>query len=160
MTAEAPRPTPGLIASLGVRLWLDRTPTGQAFAALLLTHPLGRREDETPAAIEQRMLGVAEALGAAPAGETVPDAGERITLRPSGLLVHFDDTPHALHVPYPRPSGRFVAELGDVLVSIGLDPLATSAHGAEVDEYITRTTASGRMWCAAARVAGPPRALP
>ncbi|MFI7008890.1 hypothetical protein [Streptomyces sp. NPDC050145] len=91
-------PCAGTIASLSVRPWVDRI-GDQGFAPMLITHPPGRFDRDTAAAISSRMLGVAHALGAAPADRTLPDAGERIAVRGGLVMVRLDGTRHMLTTP-------------------------------------------------------------
>lgn len=152
-TVPGPTLTPDLIASLGVRTWLDHTTDGRQFAPLLLTHRPVDRNGEGIDVIEQRMHGVAEALGVLPPGPKLPDAGPRVFLQHSGMtLVHFDGTPNALRVPHSTRWSHIVAELGHVVLAVGLDPLSPQAYGAEIDRYIEATGDSGRIRFAAATV--------
>lgn len=149
-------PTPGVIASLTVRPWLDHTEGGAHFAPMLITHPAPRRDSDTPAEIEQRMLGVADALGALPPDARMTDTGPRVTVHRGIVLVRLDGTPHVLKVRAPR-WGRIITGLGAVVLAVGLDPLSSGACGAEVDEYIERAGSTGRIRFAGARVALDPR---
>lgn len=151
-------PTPGLIASLGVRPWIDHTVDGKGFAPVLITHPPARGEADTPAAIEERMRSVAHALGAAPADRTLPDAGERVAAHNGVVLVRLDGTPHALTTRAGN-WGRVICETGHVLLAVGLDPLSPAAVGPEVDEYLVASTRSGRLYFAAASVADSARRM-
>ncbi|WP_029391765.1 hypothetical protein [Streptomyces xiaopingdaonensis] len=154
MTAHAPPvPTPGLIASLHVRLWLDHTADGRQFAPLLITHPPARRTGEDAATIEARMRGVAEAIGASPPGPLLPESGPRLTVHGAGLLlVHLDGTPHALRLHQPARRLHVLAGLGQVLLAVGLDPLGSHACGAAVDRYVEAAGEAGRVCFAAAGV--------
>ncbi|MEW1867062.1 hypothetical protein AB0420_02490 [Streptomyces caelestis] len=149
-------PTPGIIASLTVRPWLDYTEYGAHFAPMLITHPPARRDDDTPAAIEARMRGIASALGAVPSNRRMADAGTRVAVHRGVVLLRLDGTPHALTVRAPR-WGRIITGLGAVLLAVGLDPLSSGACGAEVDEYLERAGETGRIRFAGARVATHPR---
>lgn len=151
-------PTPGLIASLGVRPWVDRTNDGEGFAPMLITHPPARRDADTAATIEARMRSVAHALGAAPAHETLPDAGERIAVHNGVMLLRLDGTPHTLTTRAGN-WGRVITEIGHVLLAVGLDPLSPAAVGPEVDEYLVSSAKSGRLYFAAATVADPARRI-
>ncbi|MEV6836750.1 hypothetical protein AB0N17_19960 [Streptomyces sp. NPDC051133] len=152
-------PTPGVIASLGIRPWIDHTAAGQHFAPMLITHPTPRRDDDTPEAIEARMRGVAQALGAGRPDRELPDVGPRVAIHRGVVLVRLDGTPHALTARAPR-WGQIITGLGLVLLAVGLDPLSPGAHGAEVDEYIERAGATGRIRFAGARVARDARHWP
>lgn len=154
-----PVPTPGLIATLNARTWLDHTINGRVFSPLLLTYPAPQFEDIDPAEVERKMLGVAASLGAAPLSAELPDAGERVTLHPGGTtLVHLDNSPYALHIPkHPRWS-QAISQLGQVLLAIGLDELSPVASRAEINEYIEAAGENGRMHFAIARVTESPRA--
>jgi hypothetical protein len=145
-------PTAGLIASLGVRPWIDHTADGRNFAPALITHRPGRRDSDTPEVIEARMMGVADALGAVPGDRPLPDVGQRVRVHRGVVLVRLDGTPHALSVRAPR-WGQIITGLGLVLLAVGLDPLSPGAYGAEIDEYIEHAGASGRIRFAGARVA-------
>lgn len=152
-------PTAGLIASLTVRPWIDHTADGKTFAPMLITHPPGRRDVDTANAIEARMRGVADALGAAPAHAPLPYVGARVAVHQGVVLVRFDDTLHALAI---RP-GRWtqvVRDLGQVLLIVGLDPLQGGAHGAEIDQYIESEGVARRLFTGIAGVADSPRRLP
>lgn len=59
---ESFTPPAGLIASLATTTWLDAVPSGATLCCLLLVPQPPRSLYETPAVIEQRMRGVAEAL--------------------------------------------------------------------------------------------------
>ncbi|MET7362405.1 hypothetical protein ABZS76_28795 [Streptomyces sp. NPDC005562] len=149
-------PTPGVIASLSVRPWVDHTSDGRGFAPMLITHPTPRRDDDTAAVIESRMRSVVHALGAAPADRTLPDAGERIAVHDGVVLVRLDGTPHALTTRAGH-WGRMITEIGHVLLAVGLDPLSPAAVGPEVDEYLITSTRSGRLYFAATSVAASAR---
>ncbi|MGW5097088.1 hypothetical protein ACWEQ1_19265 [Streptomyces nodosus] len=159
MTADqlAPAvPTPGVIVSLSVRPWVDHTSDGRGFAPMLITHPEPRRDDDTAAAIESRMLSVAHALGAAPAHKTLPDAGERVAVHNDVVLVRLDGTPHGL-ITRAGHWGRVITEIGHVLLAVGLDPLSPAAVGPEVDEYLVASMNAGRLYFAAASVTASAR---
>ncbi|MCX2967277.1 MULTISPECIES: hypothetical protein [Streptomyces] len=151
--APAP-PSPGLIASLRVRAWLDHTVDGRAFAPVLITHPANA--GDLPGVVEPRMRTVARALGARPAGAHVPDVGPRVIVRRGGLLVRFDGTPFVLRVAKPARWGTALAALGRALLVVGLDPLPARAAQPEVDAYLEHACADDRVHVAAAgvRVAG------
>ncbi|MFD9212110.1 hypothetical protein ACFVY9_03120 [Streptomyces sp. NPDC059544] len=157
-TTTPTAPTPGLIASLTVRPWLDHTEGGEHFAPMLITHPAPRRDDDTPAAIEARMLGVADALGAVQPDRRLPDTGMRVAVHRGVVLVRLDGTSHTLTVRAPR-WGRIITGLGAVVLAVGLDPLSAGAHGAEIDEYIERAGGAGRILFAGAQVALDARQL-
>ncbi|MFI7009953.1 hypothetical protein [Streptomyces sp. NPDC050145] len=153
-----PAPTPGVIASLCVRPWVDRTLDGDGFAPMLITHPEPRRDADTAAAIEARMLGIVRALGAAPADRTLPDVGDRIAVHNGVVLVRLDGTEHALTTRAGH-WGQVITEIGHVLIAVGLDPLPAAAVGPAVDEYLVTSTKSGRLYFAAASVAVPARRI-
>lgn len=146
-------PTAGLIASLDVRTWLDHTPNAEVFASVLITHPPARRVGESPQAIAQRMLGVAHALGAASPSAELPDVGARVICRHGVVALALDGTDYLLRVPKQAEWAETIANLGQVLVVVGLDPLSAAAHGDQVNEYIAASCHNGRMRFAAARVA-------
>ncbi|SEE22107.1 hypothetical protein SAMN05428945_6827 [Streptomyces sp. 2224.1] len=150
-------PPPGVIASLSVRPWVDSI-GDQGFAPMLITHPTPRRDADTAAAIEPRMLSVAHALGAVPAHATLPDAGQRIAVHNDVVLVRLDGTPHMLTTRTGN-WGRVICEIGHVLLAVGLDPLSTAANGAEVNEYITASVKANRLHFAAASVADSARLM-
>ncbi|MFZ3562896.1 MULTISPECIES: hypothetical protein [unclassified Streptomyces] len=150
-------PTPGVIATLSVRPWVDSI-GDQGFAPMLITHPTPRSDATTADAIEARMLSVAHALGTAPADRTLPDAGERIAVHNGVVLVHLDGTPHALTTRAGN-WGRVIREIGHVLLAVGLDPLPPAANGAEVTDYITASVKANRLHFAAASVAAPARRM-
>lgn len=154
MTTTTPAaPAPGLIASLGVRLWLDHTSDGRQFAPLLLTHPPARRGGETAATIERDMRLVADSLGALPPGPSVPYVGERVALRDGGLLlVRFNGAGHVLRVRKVARLADMLDHLGHVLIVVGLDPLDKLAHGDAVDRYIEGVCEAGRVRFARADV--------
>lgn len=147
-------PTPALIASLKPRLWLDYTDAGSQFAPLLITLPPARRPGEDLKTIERDMLTVADALGAAPHSTVMPFVGrDRVTLHAGGrMAVRLDGTEHVLTVDGIGPSALLVAELGQVLIIVGLDPLDPAARGLEVDRYVTHICAMHRARYAAAGV--------
>src|SRR5690606_17894464 len=134
----------------------DHTEHGEHFAPMLITHPAPRRDDDTPAVIEARMLGVADALGAVRPDRRMPDTGTRVAVHRGVVVVRLDGTPHTLTARAPR-WGRIVTGLGTVMLAVGLDPLSAGAHGVEIDAYIERAGATGRIRFAGARVAAHPR---
>ncbi|GAA2334585.1 hypothetical protein [Streptomyces cuspidosporus] len=153
-----PAPTPGLIASLKPRLWLDHTIGGEVFAALLLTYPAPQVEDVDPANIERTMHGVAASLGLAPRDQGLVDVGERLTVHPGGaILLHFDGAEYALRLPAHQRWAQTIAGFGKVLLAVGLDELSSVASPAEVDEYIEAGGETGRLLVGLARVADSPR---
>ncbi|MFF1356004.1 hypothetical protein [Streptomyces sp. NPDC058297] len=155
--APTPRvPTPGLIASLSVRPWIDHTADGTGFAPVLITHPPARRDADTAAAISQRMLSVARALGAAPPRATLPYVGERVAVHNGIVLVRLDGSEHMLTMRAGRWA-QVIVEIGQVLLAVGLDPLSPGACGADVDEYIECSGKAGRLYFAIAEVAESPR---
>lgn len=155
-TVEPPKPTPGLIASLNVRVWLHYTMNDEAFPFLMLTYPAPQFEDVDPAAVEHTMRGVAASLGAAPLGEPLPKVGARVIRRDGDAFVWFADCPYALKVSQPAWARR-IAELGHVLLAVGLDELSPVASRAEVDEYIATAGECGRMHVALADVGSTAR---
>jgi hypothetical protein len=157
-TGEHIAPSPGVIASLSVRPWVDHTPDGSGFAPMLITHPAPRRDADTAAAITARMLGVAHALGAAPADDTLPDVGERVAVHNDRVLLRLDGTPCTLTTRAGQ-WGRMICVIGHVLIAVGLDPLSTAAVGPEVDEYLVTSLKSGRLYFAAASVADSARLI-
>ncbi|WP_261398791.1 hypothetical protein [Streptomyces misionensis] len=152
-------PTPGVIASLAVRPWIDHTAAGQNFAPMLITHPTPRRPDDTPEAIEAGMRGVAQALGAGRPDCFLPDVGPRVAIHRGTVLIRFEGAPHLLTTRAPRWV-QIVTGLGLVLLAVGFDPLSPGTHGAEVDEYIERAGKSDRIRFAGARVAHSARHWP
>lgn len=155
MTTTAPptAPTPGLIASLGVRVWLDHTGGGCQFVSMLLTHPPARRAGETAASIERDMRIVAASLRAARPHEHVPYVGKRVGLRDGGLLfVRFDGGGHVLRVRKPARLAPMLEALGHVVLVVGLDPLDPLADGDDVDRYIENGGVADRLRLAAAGV--------
>ncbi|MCX5321836.1 hypothetical protein [Streptomyces sp. NBC_00120] len=156
-TPSTPRvPTPGLIASLSVRPWIDHTTDGTRFAPVLITHPPARRDADTAAAISQRMLSVARALGAKPPRATLPNVGARVAVHNRVVLVRLDDSEHMLMMRAGRWA-QVIVELGQVLLTVGLDPLSPGACGADVDEYIECSRKADRLYFAIADVAESPR---
>lgn len=149
-TAPATTPTAGLIASLGVRIWVDHAPDGGQFVPLLLTHPPARRSGESAATIERDMQLVADALGALPCEAQLPYVGDRVALRDGGLMVvRFDGAGHVLRVRKLERLAPMLDALGQVVIVVGLDPLA---HGDDVDRYIEHASAANRLRCALAGV--------
>lgn len=144
-------PTAGVIASLSVRPWVDQTLDGRSFAPLLLTHPPARRDDDTPAAIEARMRGIALALRADLPDDRMTSTGARVAVHRGVVLVRFDGTPYVLTVHAPR-WGRIAAGIGAVLLAVGFDPLPAGACGAEIDQYIERAGVTRRIRFASADV--------
>ncbi|MFZ3558850.1 MULTISPECIES: hypothetical protein [unclassified Streptomyces] len=118
---------------------------------MLITHPEPRRDADTAAVIESRMLSIAHALGAAPAHKTLPDVGERVAVHNGVVLVRLDGTPHTLTTRAGN-WGQVICEIGHVLLAVGLDPLSTAANGAEVNEYITASVKANRLHFASASV--------
>ncbi|MFF9568518.1 hypothetical protein [Streptomyces sp. NPDC014685] len=170
-TVAQAAPAPGLIAKLTVRTWLDFTADGRMFVPMLITYPAPQFEDVDPVRVEQDMLGVAAALATTPTeldmlgGGAPAHAGRRVHLTDNGLLlVRFDGTPWALRVAKAPRWSRLVAELGHVLLAVGLDELSAVASRAEVDEYIERAGRTGRIHAAVADVVnargGPTLAVP
>lgn len=152
-------PTPGTLASLSVRPWIDSTVDGKPFAPILITHPPGRRDADTADAIEARMRGVAAALGAAPAEAPLMYVGARVAVHQGRVVVRLDETPYALTARAGRWT-HVIRELGQVVLTVGLDPLRTDAHGAEIDEYIESQGVARRLFTGLAGVADSPRRLP
>ncbi|MFE2747297.1 hypothetical protein ACFXKX_23715 [Streptomyces scopuliridis] len=157
-------PTPGLIAQLNVRTWLDHTVDGRVFAPMLITYPAPQFEDVDPAEVERQMRGVAASLGAVPAelgtsnGESAAAAGERVSIHQGGaILVHFEGSRYALRVLKSARWAGVIANLGHVLLAVGLDELSGVASRAEVDEYIEHAGRTGRIHAAVADVAVSPR---
>ncbi|MFD3558239.1 hypothetical protein ACFWVU_01005 [Streptomyces sp. NPDC058686] len=156
-TPSTPRvPTPGLIASLSVRPWIDHTTDGTGFAPVLITHPPARRDADSAAAIGQRMLSVARALGAMPPRATLPNVGARVAVHNGVVLVRLDGSEHMLTLRVGRWA-QVIVELGQVLLAVGLDPLPPGACSADVDEYIECSGKAGRLYFAIAEVAESPR---
>lgn len=152
-TAPATTPTPGLLASLGVRIWADHGPDGSQFAALLLTHPPARRRGESDEQIERDMQIVADALGALPCEAQLPFVGDRVALRDGGLMiVRLDGAGHVLRVRKLERLAPMLDALGQVVIVVGLDPLDPLAYGDEIDRYIEHTGAANRLRCALAGV--------
>jgi len=151
-------PTPGVIASLSVRPWVDTTLGGKSVAPMLITHPPALRDGDTAIVIEERTRGVAHALGAAPAHATVPDVGTRIAVHRGVAVVRLDGTEHAL-TTRAGTWGRTVTKIGHVLLVAGLDPLAASVRGPDLGDYLTSSAKADRLYLAAARVAARPRLL-
>lgn len=156
---EPVAPTAGTLASLSVRPWLDFTVDGKTFAPMLITHRPGRRDDETPQTIEARMLGIANALGAAPVAAPLQETGPRVAVHKGVVLVRLDGTDHALTVRAGR-WGRIIQDLGQVLLAVGTLPLHESSAQAEVDQYIESTAHAGCLYLAVATVAESARHLP
>ncbi|MEU9792662.1 hypothetical protein AB0E27_18890 [Streptomyces sparsogenes] len=155
-----PVPTPGLIASLNPRLWLDHTIGGEVFAALLLTHPAPQLEDVDPVEIERTMHRVAASLGLAPRDQGLMDVGERLTVHKGGvILLHFDGAQYALRLPAHPRWAQTIAGFGKVLLAVGLDELSPVASPAEIDEYIEAGGETGRLLVGLARVADSPRTI-
>lgn len=153
-----PVPTPGLIASLNARLWLDHTLGGQVFTALLLTHPASPFEDVDPDEIERSMRGVAASLSVTPRNQGLADVGERITVHHGGvILLHFDGSKYGLRLPAHPRWAQAIAGFGRVLLAVGLDELSPVASRAEVDEYIEAGGETGRLLVGLASVADSPR---
>lgn len=151
-------PTPGLIASLNARLWLDHTLGGQVFTALLLTHPTSQIEDVDPATVERSMRGVAVSLGVVPRDQGLADVGERLTVHQGGvILLHFDASKYGLRLPAHPRWAQAISGFGQVLLAVGLDELSPVASRAEVDEYIEAGGETGRLLVGLATVADSPR---
>lgn len=152
-TLALPSPTPGLIATINARTWLDYTIDGRVFSPVLLTYPAPQFEDADPVEVERQMSIVAASLGARPPGPALPDVGERVTVHDGGVtLVHFDGSPYALRLPkHPRWT-QVVAGLGQVLLAVGLDELSSTASRAEVDEYLDAAAAGDRLYFGLATV--------
>lgn len=155
-----PSPTPGLIATINARTWLDHTIDGRVFSPVLLTYPAPQFEDADPVEVERQMSIVAASLGARPPGPALPEIGERVTVHDGGVtLVHFDGSPYALRLPkHPRWT-QVVAGLGQVLLAVGLDELSPVASRSEVDEYIETAGSNGRILFGLACVATSPRSV-
>lgn len=153
-----PVPTPGLIAALNARLWLDHTIGGEVFTALLLTHPAPQFEDVDPAEVERTMRGVAASLGVAPRSQELADVGERLTVHSGGvILLHFDGSPYGLRLPAHPRWAQAIGGFGRVLLAVGLDELSPVASRAEVDEYIEAGGDTGRLLVGLATVGDSPR---
>ncbi|MES4901573.1 MULTISPECIES: hypothetical protein [unclassified Streptomyces] len=154
-----PVPTPGLIASLNARVWLDHTLGGQVFTALLLTHPAPQFEDVDPHEVERTMRGVAASLGVAARDQGLVGVGERITVHAGGaILLHFDGSQYALRLPAHPRWAQAISGFGQLLLAVGLDELSPVASRAEVDEYIEAGGENGRLLVGLATVADSPRA--
>lgn len=154
-----PVPTPGLIAALKPRLWLDHTPDNEVFTALLLTHPASQFEDTNPDEVERSMRGVATSLGVAPRDQGLVNVGERITVHGGGVIVlHFDGSKYGLKLPAHPRWAQAIAGFGRVLLAVGLDELSPAASRAEIDEYIEACGETGRLLVGLATVADSPRA--
>jgi hypothetical protein len=156
---EPVAPTAGTLALLSVRPWLDYTVDGKTFAPMLITHRPGRRDDETPQAIEARMRGIANALGAAPAAAPLQSTGPRVAVHRGVVMVRLDGIEHVLTVRAGRWA-RIVEDLGQVLLVVGLDPLSQASAQVEVDQYIEKSVHSGGLYMAVAGVVESPRHLP
>lgn len=155
---EPPAPTPGLLASLSVRTWIEHTKDDEMFAAVLVTHPTPQFEELPPGEIEQRMRGVAAAFGAIPYinGMTVPLVGARIMRAGDVALLRVADCPYGLKVVHPR----WVRTLGDgdtVLLAVGTDALSRVASRSETYEYRLTQVEAGRMHVALAQVVSSAR---
>lgn len=146
-----------MIASLSVRPWIDQTVDGRTFAPLLITHPPARRPEDTRTVVEARMRRVAHALRAGHGDDRMHYSGARVAVHRGVVAVRFDGTPYVLTVRAPQ-WGRIAAGLGVALLAVGFDPLPAGAAGFEVDRYIERAGASGRIrFASAAVMIGPPR---
>ncbi|MGW7248801.1 hypothetical protein [Streptomyces decoyicus] len=156
ITLALPAPTPGLIASLNVRTWLDHTASNDVFTVLMLSYPAPQFGEIDADAVEWTMRGVAAALGALPADRPVPTIGARVITAGGDALVWFAGCPYALRLTHPRWT-QTITRLGRVLLAVGLDELSPVASRAEVDEYIEGSRASGRMHVALADVGTSPR---
>lgn len=152
-SAAVAAPSPGLIASLGVRVWLEVSNTGQLFAPLLITHPPARREGETSEGIVTRMRTVAEALLLEGPSSRVPDVGACVTVSPRGqVLLHFSGTPCALRLPINGAYATSLTRLGSVLLAVGLDPLSKGASREVMDRYIREELLGERLLLGSATV--------
>ena len=139
-------PSPGLIASLGVRAWPEMYNDGRLFAPLLITHPPALRDGEGGEVIEQRMRSVAASLGLLPPSALVPDCGPRVAILPrGGALLRFDGTTYAMRLPVHGHYAAILARLGRVLLAVGFDPLSTGASRTNVDSYVQTSVSAGRM---------------
>ncbi|RZU21756.1 hypothetical protein EV567_2261 [Streptomyces sp. BK239] len=141
-----PIPDAGLLASVGVLTWLDATPHGYV-AFLLIAHPLARRGDETPVAIETRMRGLGASLGLAPASDLLPDIGRRLRMQGQAtVILDIDQCDYLLRVPVGAGEWtRFVDEGGPVAVAVGLDELSRGADRDRVEDYLAVTAAGDRL---------------
>jgi hypothetical protein len=148
LTTSGPEPltpSPGLLCSVAVTMWLDSTPAGEV-AFLLIAHPPARRAGDTPELIGQRMRGLADGLGLAPASQPLPDMGRRLFMhgRTAALLV-VDGCNYLLRVPTGGEWSSFVTDGGPVAVALGLDELATHANRETVEAYLTKCTRGDRL---------------
>ncbi|MEV8393179.1 MULTISPECIES: hypothetical protein [unclassified Streptomyces] len=157
-------PAPGLIAQLNVRTWLDHTVDGRVFAPMLITYPAPQFEDVDSAEVELQMRGVAASLGAVPTelstdnDKSTATTGARVSIHQGGaILVHFEGSHYALRVLKSARWAGVIANLGHVLLAVGLDELSAVASRAEVDEYIEHAGRTGRIHAAVADVAVSPR---
>ncbi|MDX3224392.1 hypothetical protein [Streptomyces sp. ME19-01-6] len=153
-----PVPTPGLIASLNARLWLDHTPGDEVFTSLLLSFPAPQFADVDPAEVERTMRGVGASLGVAPRGQGLADVGERLTVHAGGvILLHFDGSRYAMRLPAHPRWAKAISGFGRVLLAVGLDELSPVASRVEIDEYIEAGGETGRLLVGLAMVADSPR---
>lgn len=144
--AESFTPSAGLIASLATATWLDTTPSGATLCCLLLVPQPPRSTYETPAAIEQRIRAVAEALHLGPATAPPPDIGPRLRqITPPEVALRFDGTPYRKRIPAGRPWTLLLGQGTPVALVLGLDPLSRSATPAEIDTYLDRATLRQRL---------------
>ncbi|MFI0154807.1 hypothetical protein [Streptomyces lydicus] len=129
-------PSRALLESLTAATWLEAHRQG-IVAFLLLTHPYPRHPVESPQVIEQRMLGLADAIQAGVAGD-LPLMGERIVLSSeSEAYLHADNCRYALRIRV-GPSWAHVVDGGaPVLVYVGLDPAPPAAERGVARDYVT-----------------------
>lgn len=151
-TEMAPVPTPGVIASLRARTWIRIKTDGDVEEYNLLLITSGMPRDRTEGGTELQMRGVAAALGLAGTSELIPDVGERVVLRRGDLLIRFDGTDYAMRLRLPTEHTEAMAQLGRMLLAVGLDPLDPHADLAAADTYIDEATRAGRMYFGSARV--------
>ncbi|MFD0034847.1 hypothetical protein ACFVJK_42880 [Streptomyces sp. NPDC127172] len=152
-------PTPGLIASLGTHTWLDQTAAGDVFGVLLITYRAPQFDDADPALVEQQMRGLVAAAGARLPDEPPQADGSWVRRVGTDVLVHFAHCTTALRVRQPRLA-RVFANLGGVLLVIGLDELSPIACRAEIDDYLERGRGASRLFATIAGIVDGPVPAP
>lgn len=146
-----PTPTADFISSLASWTWLEDTAVGPV-AFLLLAHPQA-------GAVSPQLAGLADGLGLAPPGRSLPDTGERVTLRGRNrCAVLVDGCRHLVEVEVGDHWAQFVRAGGPVALLVGLAPLARCSPRDEVESYLGRAALGDRLRLGTARVRNTPSA--
>lgn len=144
-----PIPTVDFIGSLASWAWLEETAVGPV-AFVLLAHP-------EVGAVSPQLAGLADGLGLLPPGRSLPDTGERVTLRGHNrAAVLVDGCRHLVEVEVGDRWAQFVRARGPIALLVGLAPLARCSPRDDVESYLGRAALGDRLRLGTARIRNTP----